>query len=46
MNIQISMDTSQPPSGTVTAEGEVAQPFAGWLALIALISDLLGEPRR
>jgi hypothetical protein len=46
VHIDISITGTDPPTGTVASDGIEGRPFEGWLALIAEISDLLGEPRR
>ena len=43
--IQICVDTSQPPTGrVVVAEGEPAQPFVGWLQLLAILAAAFDPP--
>lgn len=45
VQVHIWMDTSQPPTGRVlTAEGEPAQPFVGWLQLLTILADALQPP--
>jgi hypothetical protein len=42
--VHIWMETTHPPTGrVVSVEGEPAQPFAGWLELLTILSDAL-EP--
>lgn len=45
VEVHILMETAQPPAGrVVTAEGEPAQPFVGWLQLLAILADALQLP--
>lgn len=45
MRIEISVDTFDPPEGTLVADDGEAIPFAGWLDLLRVLSELL-EVRR
>ncbi len=46
MQIQIHVDAAQPLSGKVAVEDEPPVPFAGWLQLLCILSDLLEPPKR
>lgn len=40
VQVHIWMDTTQPPAGRlITAEGEPARPFVGWLQLLAVLAE-------
>jgi hypothetical protein len=43
MRIEISVDATEPPQGTVVIEEAEPIPFAGWLDLLRVLSDLLEE---
>ena len=45
--IQLSIDTTEPPTGTAAIEGREPLPFKGWLDLLRLISELsAGTPTK
>lgn len=44
MRIQIDLEEHDPPTGTVSAEGQQEQTFAGWLGLLRAISELTVLP--
>lgn len=41
MLIRISIDSTQPLTGTAATEASGPRPFAGWLELLRVISELL-----
>ena len=43
--IQITLDESSPPAGTVAVRGgAAATPFHGWLDLMAALVEFVGAP--
>ena len=45
MLIQITLDETSPPAGSVAVPGRaVATPFRGWLDLMAALVELVGAP--
>jgi hypothetical protein len=45
VRIEILVDTFDPPEGTLVADDGESIPFAGWLDLLRVLSELL-EVRR
>lgn len=45
MDIRISIENRQPPTGTIGLAGASTHPFAGWLQLLRVLSDLVGGPQ-
>jgi hypothetical protein len=43
VQIMLSLERTDPPSGRVEAEGEDAVEFTGWLGLLKALSDLVGR---
>ncbi|MDQ1369030.1 MAG: hypothetical protein QOF20_1383 [Acidimicrobiaceae bacterium] len=41
VDIRICVTVRQPPSGEVSTDGGEAHPFAGWLQLLKILSDIL-----
>ena len=41
MLITIRVDAVKPPSGALAVDQGVPQPFAGWLELLGILTDLL-----
>ena len=41
MQIEISVETMDPPQGTLVADGGESISFAGWLDLLRVLSELL-----
>ena len=41
MLITIQVDALRPPSGALAVDGGDAQPFAGWLELLGILTGLL-----
>ena len=46
MLIRISIETTEPLTGTAATRGRGPLPFAGWLELLRAISDLVGAADR
>jgi hypothetical protein len=46
VRIEISVDTFDPPEGTLVADDGEAIPFEGWLDLLRVLSELLEAKRR
>lgn len=46
MRIQINIDSGDPPSGMVLTAARPATPFAGWLELFRVISDLIEQEEK
>ena len=44
MHIHIDLEELDPPTGTVSAEGQQEEPFAGWLGLLRAISEMTTLP--
>lgn len=43
--VHIWMESTHPPTGrVVSVEGEPAQPFAGWLQLLTILTNALEPP--
>jgi hypothetical protein len=43
VDIQIVTGSTHPPVGRVVADDGVARPFQGWLQLLRILADLLGN---
>lgn len=39
--IHLQVDAEEPPEGTVGPAGGPLRPFAGWLELLSVLSELL-----
>lgn len=44
MQIELSFDEHEPPSGSVAADGRGPVPFTGWLGLLRLLEELKADP--
>lgn len=44
MRIELTFKEQEPPTGCVVPEGSTPMPFAGWLGLLRLLSDLRADP--
>lgn len=45
MEIRLHLDELSPPTGLVTLGDNPTLAFAGWLELLALLSDAVDHPR-
>ena len=43
--IRISIDQTEPLTGTATTGDEAPVPFEGWMEFLGVVSELLGVPR-
>lgn len=41
--IHLQVDAEEPPVGRVGPAGGLQRPFTGWLELLRVLSELLGE---
>lgn len=43
MRIWLDVDDGHPPRGTIAGPGGAALPFVGWLALLALLGEIVDQ---